>query len=116
VVPLFARWHWVRFDLNSEEEPVGSSARARFQALAPSLDKNTLNALADMYGGKALLGTESENPIALDEATRISPEQGATLRQLMMDNSASRSLEVGFAYGFSTLWMLDALRKPYMSP
>ena len=29
----------------------------------------------------------------------------------MIDSSASRSLEVGFAYGFSTLWMLDALRK-----
>jgi predicted O-methyltransferase YrrM len=63
-----------------------------------------------MYDGKALLGTESENPITLNE-TRISPEQGAMPRQLMIDNSASRSLEVGFAYGFSTLWMLDALRK-----
>jgi predicted O-methyltransferase YrrM len=48
--------------------------------------------------------------ITLNE-TRISPEQGAMLRQLMIDNSVSRSLEVGFAYGFSTLWMLDALRK-----
>jgi predicted O-methyltransferase YrrM len=90
---------------------MGSSTRTRLQALAPSLDQNTLNALSDLYDGKALLGTESENPIVLDKITRISPEQGAMLRQLMMDNSVSRSLEVGFAYGFSTLWMLDALRK-----
>src|ERR1700730_4883557 len=90
---------------------MGPSARTRLQALAPSLHQNTLNALADMYDGKSLLGTESENPIALDRDTRVSPEQGAVLRQLMIDNSASRSLEVGFAYGFSTLWMLDALRK-----
>jgi hypothetical protein len=41
---------------------MGSSGRTRLQALAPSLDQNTLNALADMYDGKALLGTESENP------------------------------------------------------
>ena len=64
-----------------------------------------------MYDGKALLGTESEKPVALDQISRMRPEQGAMLRQLMMDSSASRSLEVGFAYGFSTLWMLDALRK-----
>jgi predicted O-methyltransferase YrrM len=87
-----------------------SSARTRLQTLAPSLDQNTLHALADMYDGKALLGTESEKPIAVDKTTRVSPEQGAMLRRLMLDNSASRSLEVGFAYGFSTLWMLDALR------
>ena len=87
-----------------------SSSRIRLQTLAPSLDQNTLNALADMYDGKALLGTMSENPITLDKGTRISPEQGAMLRQLMTDNSV-RSLEVGFAYGFSTVWMLDALRK-----
>ena len=86
-------------------------ATTRLQQLAPSLDQLTLNALADMYDGKALLGTEDEKPIALDHITRMRPEQGAMLRQLMMDSSASRSLEVGFAYGFSTLWMLDALRK-----
>ena len=88
-----------------------SSSRIRLQALAPSLDQNTLNALADMYDGKTLLGTESENPIAIRIEVGASPEKGAILRQLMIDNSASRSLEVGFAYGFSTLWMLDALRK-----
>src|SRR5262245_51390554 len=90
---------------------MGSSARTRLQTLAPSLDQNTLNALADMYDGKALLGTESENSIAIRIAVGVSPEKGAVLRQLMIDNWASRSLEVGFACGFSTLWMLDALRK-----
>jgi predicted O-methyltransferase YrrM len=88
-----------------------ASARTRLQALAPSLHPNTLDALADMYDGKPLLGTESEDPIALDKTTRVSPEQGAELRKLMIKTSSSRSLEVGFAYGFSTLWMLDALRK-----
>jgi predicted O-methyltransferase YrrM len=89
----------------------GSDTRTRLKALAPTLDPNTLITLAEMYDAEVLLGTESENPIAIDKTTRISLEQGATLRQLMMDSSASRSLEVGFAYGFSTLWMLDALRK-----
>src|SRR5262249_33703823 len=89
---------------------MGSPARIRLQALAPSLNQNTLNVLAEMYDGEPLFGTESRDPIALDSITRISAEQGAVLRQLMIDNSVSRSLEIGFAYGFSTLWMLDALR------
>jgi predicted O-methyltransferase YrrM len=89
----------------------GYDAITQLKALAPTLDPNTLTTLAEMYDADALLGTVSEHPITLDKNTRISPEQGATLRRLMMDSSASRSLEVGFAYGFSTLWMLDALRK-----
>ena len=90
---------------------MGFDTKTRLKALAPMLDPNTLTALAEMYDADALLGTESADPIALRKIVRITPEQGATLRQLMMDSSVSRSLEVGFAYGFSTLWMLDALRK-----
>jgi predicted O-methyltransferase YrrM len=87
-----------------------SLTKTRIQSLAPSLDPRTLNVLVDMYDGSSLLGTESKTPIPIEKATRIGPEHGATLRQLMIDSSTSRSLEVGFAYGFSTLWMLDALR------
>jgi hypothetical protein len=70
---------------------------------APSLSASALHALGEMYAGEPLVGTESADPIGLREDTRISPEQGAKLRQLMIDNSVSRSLEIGFAYGFEHL-------------
>ncbi|HXW72724.1 MAG TPA: hypothetical protein VEK34_15080 [Methylocella sp.] len=37
-------------------------------------------------------------------------EQGATMNWLMRSHAVNRSLEIGFAYGFSTIWMLDGLR------
>ena len=62
-----------------------------------------------MYGRGELRGTESDKPIAIDKITKISIEQGAMLNKLMRDHSVERSLEIGLAYGFSTVWMLDAL-------
>ena len=53
----------------------GSDTRTRLKALAPTLDPNTLITLAEMYDAEVLLGTESENPIAIDKTTRISLEQ-----------------------------------------
>ena len=40
---------------------------------------------------------------------RITPLQGAQMNRLMKSVGATRSLEVGFAYGFSTVWMMEAL-------
>ncbi len=76
----------------------------------PNLHETTLNVLANMYGSSELYGTESDKPVSIDKNTKISIKQGAMMNEFMRANSVQRSLEVGFAYGFSTVWMLDALR------
>src|SRR5438132_3352706 len=74
------------------------------------LHSTTRHVLRDMYNSETLLGTESSNPIALDKSARISTQQGAAIHRFMRAQAVKTSLEVGFAYGFSTVWMLDALR------
>jgi predicted O-methyltransferase YrrM len=63
-----------------------------------------------MYSSDRLQGSESDKPIPLDGISAISLKQGAMINELMRTYSTERSLEIGFAYGFSTIWMLDALR------
>ena len=46
----------------------------------------------------------------LDAVTRISREQGEFLYRLTVETKAERTLEVGMAYGFSTLFFLAAHR------
>ena len=62
-----------------------------------------------MYEANALSGTESAAPIPIDGMTRISIEQGAVLHGLVREGGVTRSLEIGFAHGYSTVWILDAL-------
>ena len=76
---------------------------------APNISAETLHVLSDMYSADFLHGTESETPVKLNKIIQISPDQGAQINHIMRSNGVRRSLEVGFAYGFSTLWMLDAL-------
>jgi len=47
---------------------------------------------------------------ASDAVTRTSIAQGAQINQIIRQSKATKSLEIGFAYGFSTVWILDALR------
>jgi Methyltransferase domain len=79
--------------------------------LAPNLDKNTGEVLADMYSAEELYGTVGDQPINIDPTTRISIAQGAQINQIIRQSETIKSsLEIGFAYGFSTVWILDALR------
>jgi predicted O-methyltransferase YrrM len=74
------------------------------------LHPTTRNILDDMYGSTPLFGTESAEPIALDRTTMISAQQGAAIHDFIRSHSIKKSLEIGFAYGFSTIWILDALQ------
>jgi predicted O-methyltransferase YrrM len=76
-----------------------------------ALHPTTLTVLRDMYSADKLYGTESAEPMPLDGSTKTSFEQGAAIHALMRNRSIKRSLEVGMAYGFSTDWMIDALRE-----
>jgi predicted O-methyltransferase YrrM len=74
------------------------------------LHPGTVELLAGMYRADTLLGTQSDQPVTINRLPRILIEQGAMMNSLMRSHSVKRSLEIGFAYGFSTIWMLDALR------
>jgi predicted O-methyltransferase YrrM len=78
--------------------------------LAPDISKDTEEILADMYSAKQLDGTASNQPISLDPRVRISIAQGAQINQLVRQSKLNKSLEIGFAYGFSTVWILDGMR------
>jgi len=93
------------------EDEFGKRSRINneLKELAPNLHQATINVLLDMYSSDRLQGTESDKPIPLDGISAISLEQGAMLNQLMRTHATELSLEIGFAYGFSTIWMLDAL-------
>ncbi|MBO0734530.1 MAG: class I SAM-dependent methyltransferase [Methylocapsa sp.] len=87
------------------------SVRDQIKRASPCLQQQTADVLADMYQADKLYGTESERLVAIDKVLRISIEQGAAMHRLMRSNSVKRSLEIGLANGFSTVWMLDALCK-----
>jgi len=74
------------------------------------LSEKNVDLLVHLYDSPILEGTEAGSPFRLDGITKISIEQGAALHALIADHQVVHSLEIGFAYGFSTVWMLDALR------
>jgi predicted O-methyltransferase YrrM len=64
--------------------------------------------LDSMYAGEAQLGIDGlYHPI--DEATRVSREQGAALAGIHRLVGPDLSIEIGLAYGFSTVFFLSAL-------
>ncbi len=88
-----------------------SDIHDQIRAACADLSPSALKVLCEMYEAKTLCGTESGSPIPIDGATRISIAQGAVLHGLVRENQVTRSLEVGFAHGYSTVWILDALRQ-----
>lgn len=75
---------------------------------APQISPDAFQLLLEMHSTGQLYGTESSNPVPID-ATRISIAQGSQMNKLMRSYRVEKSLEVGFAFGFSTIWILDAL-------
>src|SRR4029079_7126758 len=51
----------------------------------------------------------SNGPVEIDRITKVDEEAGAELNKLVRESRAKRSLEIGLAYGFSTIWIMDAL-------
>jgi predicted O-methyltransferase YrrM len=77
---------------------------------AAELHSTTQHVLHEMYNSETLLGTESSNPITVDKMAKTDARKGADIHRFMRAHAVKTSLEIGFAYGFSTVWMLDALR------
>ncbi len=64
--------------------------------------------LASMYGNQPQLGADG-TPYQLDANTRISMEQGHVLAAIHSAIKPQLSIEIGLAYGFSTLFIMDSL-------
>jgi predicted O-methyltransferase YrrM len=75
-----------------------------------ALDPHFRSPLLSMYRGEAQLGTDGQ-PHPIDKETRISPSVGMWLYNLCLSLKAEATLEIGMAYGFSTLYFLAAIAK-----
>lgn len=65
-------------------------------------------ALESMYAGEPQLGATGCRH-EIDDSTRISVPEGMTLFSLCVESRVTATLEVGLAYGFSTVYLLAAL-------
>jgi predicted O-methyltransferase YrrM len=102
---------WKNGDAISQRTKVATEIRE----LAPNIGKVTEEVLADMYCAKRLVGTTSDQLIDIDTMRRIGIAQGAQINQIVRQSGVSKSLEIGFAYGYSTVWILDGLRSQIKS-
>ena len=92
------------FENTTEEKP-----EHLIKNLCPELHFESLRLLLDMYNLESFAGTEQDTPVNIEKTTRISIEQGSMINKIMRSAKVARSLEIGFAYGFSTIWIIDAL-------
>ncbi len=81
----------------------------KIKRLCPQISHDTLSILLDIYTLDSLYGTERKEPINIRKSTRITIEQGSTIHRIVNSAGIKRTLEIGFAYGFSSIWILDAL-------
>src|SRR4051794_22346861 len=63
--------------------------------------------LTEMYSAPKLEG--SNGLVEIDQITKVDKQCGAELNRLVRESGAKRALEIGLAYGFSTIWIMDAL-------
>jgi predicted O-methyltransferase YrrM len=61
-----------------------------------------------MYAGNPQKGTNGEL-FAMDSISRISPQQGMWIYDLCRQLKPTKTVEIGLAYGFSTIYILAAL-------
>jgi predicted O-methyltransferase YrrM len=75
-----------------------------------NIDSQFRTALLSMYCGEPQLGIDGK-PHSVDQTTRISLQQGIWLYELCLAVKPKSTLEIGLAYGFSTLYFLAAATK-----
>ena len=78
------------------------------EILSP-LPRPFCSALLSMYNGEPQLGSDGERH-SLDGITLIGGEQGMWLYNLCLEAKPKTTLEIGLAYGYSTLYFLAAIR------
>lgn len=84
-------------------------ARRPLPASWSRMDSQVRTVLEGMYAGESQLGSDGElHP--LDGKTKISPQKGAYLFELHERLRPERSVEIGLAYGYSTLYLFAAMK------
>ena len=78
------------------------------EPILSSLPEPFRSALLSMYAGESQLGVDGEKH-SLDVATGIGPAEGMWIYELCRQVKPQATLEIGLAYGFSTLYFLAAL-------
>lgn len=80
------------------------------QELLERLDEPFRSSLLSMYEGNQQRGFDGQM-YSLDALTKISPEQGLWIYDLCLSAKPQATLEIGMAYGFSTVYFLAAMAK-----
>jgi len=80
------------------------------EEILATLDPHFRTTLLSMYLGEPQLGTDGQQH-AIDNITKISPSQGMWLYDLCLSVKPKATLEIGMAYGFSTLYFLAAIAR-----
>jgi predicted O-methyltransferase YrrM len=86
---------------NNKQEPITQ--------VIEKLPEPFKNTLISMYEGQDQLGTDGKMH-KLDLSTSISPEQGMCIYNLCQEKKPQKTLEIGFAYGFSTIYFLASIK------
>ena len=74
-----------------------------------SIGEPFANVLCSMYDGDPQFGVDGElHP--MDDKTRIAPQTGMLIYRLVRDTKPENSLEIGLAYGFSTVYFLAGIQ------
>ena len=78
--------------------------------LLDTLDLDFRLRLLSMYHGEPQLGIDTL-PHPIDEQTRISQSQGMWLYNLCVSTKPAATLEIGMAYGYSTIYFIAAIAR-----
>jgi len=89
--------------------PDAQAVRRELARHAPHLADHARERLVQLYSEPLLPSTLGPEPVAIDPKVRISIAEGAALARLVRENGVRSSIEIGLAYGFSTVWLLEAL-------
>jgi predicted O-methyltransferase YrrM len=95
------------FDLFSRKTPRPPVSESE---LLDDLDAPFKSALLSMYRGDPQLGIDGQRHF-LQKNTKVPAEEGMWLYEQCRKSKPERSLEIGLAYGFSTLFFLAALAR-----
>ena len=80
------------------------------EKLLAALDPRFRSRLLSMYRGEPQIGADGQlHPI--DDGTKISASQGMWLYDLCLSIKPKSTLEIGMAYGYSTLYFLAAIAR-----
>lgn len=86
-----------------------STTPVKTKLIAP-LDEPTRTRLLSMYRSEPQLGADDQrHPIG--NVAGMSPEEGMTIYDLCVSSKPKATLEIGLAFGYSTLYFLSALAK-----